>query len=124
MNTTPSLTDSNRAIIEKVNQTFPESDMDTFISYCADDITWTMIGYPVMEGKEVIREAMEMQEYADKQFQTDQVIADGDTVAVTGSMQMRKVSTGEILRSAYCDIYRLRNGKIYQMTSYVVDLGD
>lgn len=122
MNTSTLLTDSNRAIIEKVNQTFPESDMETFMSYCAEDITWTMVGYPVMEGKEVIRQAMEMQDYDEKQFHTDQVIADGDTVAVTGSMQMRRVSTGQILRSAYCDVYRLRNGKIYQMISYVVDL--
>ena len=112
---------TNKEIVEKINQSFNENDTEAFLAYCEDDVTWMMVGGAAMTGKDAIRKEMGMLDSEGKpQITVQHIIADDDLVASNGTLQMKK-KTGEPHNAAFCDIYRFNNGKIREMTSYIID---
>lgn len=109
----------NKEIVEKVNAAFAENDMEGFLSFCADEIEWTMVGEKYVKGKEAIRKWLDSMDMEPPKFTVDTVIAEGDSVAAHGSMIM-KDKDGKTVPHAYCDIYRLRNAKIIELISFVI----
>lgn len=110
----------NKETVKKVNAAFAENDMEGFLSFCADDIEWTMVGDKSVKGKEAIRawmDSMKMKE--PPKFTVDTVIAEGDSVAAHGSMTM-KDEDGKTVPYAYCDLYRFRDARIVALTSFVI----
>ena len=51
------MSETNKAIIEKVNAAFDQNNPEVFLEYCADDIRWDMAGGEVQKGKQAIRES-------------------------------------------------------------------
>ena len=52
------MSDRLKEIVEQVNATFAENNMEKFLSFCADDIQWTMVGHKSVKGKDAIRQWM------------------------------------------------------------------
>lgn len=116
------MAENNKAIVQKINTKLAEGDFETFLTACADDVQWTIVGEPPLKGKEAIRQFISSmaKENADApQFKVDAVFGEGDFVAAHGPMTM-KDKDGKFGPYRYCDIYRFRNGKIAEQTSYVV----
>ncbi len=108
----------NRAIVEKVNASFADGNTEGFLSQCADDVVWTIVGSKTVSGKNAIREWMASMNMELPQFTVTNVIAEGDFVTAYGDMTMRE--EGKTIPYAYCDIYRFRDGKIVELNSFVV----
>jgi uncharacterized protein (TIGR02246 family) len=109
----------NKAIVEKVNAAFAENSMEGFLSFCADDIEWTMVGDKSVKGKEAIRKWMESMDMEPPKFTVDTVIAEGDSVVAHGNMTM-KDEDGKTVPYAYCDVYRFRDDKIIKLIAFVI----
>ena len=109
----------NREIVEKVNASFAKGDMEGFLSHCADDVVWTMVGHKTTRGKNVIREWMASMEMEPPKFTVDNIIAEGDFVTAYGDMTMKE-KDGKVAPYSYCDIYRFRDGKIAELNSFVI----
>lgn len=110
----------NKEIVEKVNATFAEGGVEGFLSFCADDVAWTMVGNKTVKGKPAIREwmaSMNMEE--PPKFTVYKIIAEGDFATAYGDMTM-KDKDGKWVPYAYCDIYRFRDGKIAELNSFVI----
>ena len=110
---------TNKEIVEKVNASFAEGRVEEFLSFCADDITWTIVGEKSVEGKGAIREWMASMNMEPPKFTVDNIIGEGDFVTAYGDMTMKE-KDGKTAPYSYCDIYRFRDGKIVQLTSFVV----
>jgi uncharacterized protein len=109
----------NKEIIEKVNAAFAENSVEGFLSFCADDVEWTIAGDRTVKGKDAIRQwmaSMTLQE--PPTFTVDNLIAEGDLVAANGDMTM-KDKDGKAVPYSYCDIYRFRGDKIIELKSFV-----
>ena len=114
----------NKEIVEKINASFAEGDTEGFLSYCAEDIKWTMFGERSVEGKAEIREWMSSMEGMEPpKFTVDNLLADGDSVAASGNMTM-KDKEGKTVPYAYCDIYRFSGDKIVELNSFVIKTAD
>lgn len=114
------MSDKNKEIVEKVNASFAEGSPEGFLGFCADDVKWTMIGEKTTNGKEAIREWMKsMDGMEPPKFTVENLVADGDLVVANGGMTM-KDEDGNTVGYAYCDIYRFRDGKIQELSSFVV----
>ncbi|HEY5883360.1 MAG TPA: nuclear transport factor 2 family protein [Pyrinomonadaceae bacterium] len=113
------MSDQNKEIIEKVNASFAEGDMKGFLSFCADDVVWTMVGNKSVKGKDAIREWLASMNMEPPQFTVDNIIGEGDFVMAHGDMTM-KGKDGTTAPYAYCDIYRFNNGKIAELSSFVI----
>lgn len=115
------MSENYKEIVRKVDECFSENRMEDFLSLCADEIEWKMVGDTTKKGKDSIREWMSsMGEGMEppKISQRNQ-IAEGDSVAAYGEMSMKN-EKGEEGSYEYCDIYRFENDKIVELTSYVV----
>lgn len=50
-----------QAFIQRINKAFAEGDIEFFLANVADDVRWTMVGSPPIQGKEAVSEAMRPQ---------------------------------------------------------------
>ena len=114
------ISQENKAIVEKVNASFAEGNTEGFLSLCAEDVKWTMVGEKSVQGKASIREWMSsMGDTEPPKFTVDNLVAEGEFVVANGEMTM-KDKDGNIGSYSYCDFYRITEGKISELTSYVV----
>lgn len=110
---------NNKEIIEKVNAAFAEGSTEGFLSFCADDVEWTMVGDKTVRGKDAIRQWMASMPSEPPTFTVANVIAEGDFVTTHGDMTM-KDKDGKVVPYSYCDIYRFRDGKIVELRAFVI----
>jgi ketosteroid isomerase-like protein len=106
----------NRKLIDRVNEAFSRGDVEAFLECCADDVRWTMVGEGTFEGKESIRRWLQSVESGLPRFGDMEVIEAGDRAVVSGEMTMEE----DERKYAFCDIYRLRDGRIIELRSFVV----
>lgn len=71
---------TNKEIVEKVNASFAEGAVEGFLSHCADDVVWTIIGEKTVKGKNAIREWMASMDVEPPKFAINNIIAQGDFV--------------------------------------------
>jgi uncharacterized protein (TIGR02246 family) len=109
---------TNKAIIDKANEAFRKNDVEALLALCTEDFTWTMIGSPPAVGKDAVRKWMAQAPPEPPQFTIDTVIADGDYVTCIGDMTMAE--KGENVPYAYCDVWRLKGGKIAELKAFVI----
>lgn len=110
---------NNKEIVEKVNASFAEGGVEGFLSHCADDVVWTMVGNKSTIGKQAIREWMASMDMEPPKFTVDNIIAEGDFVTAYGDLTLKE-KDGKTVPYAYCDIYRFRDGKIAELNSFVI----
>jgi ketosteroid isomerase-like protein len=112
---------SRKDIVEKVNAAFADNSVEGFLSFCADDVEWTMVGDKTVRGKDAIRKWMaSMGPHEAPKFTVDTVIGDGDFVAAQGNMTM-KDKDGKEVPYSYCDVYRFRGDKISELRAFVIN---
>jgi len=113
------MSDTHKQLIEKVNASFEQTQPETFLAMCAENVTWRMAGHAVQEGKAAVREFMAaMGEMEPPKINITSIISDGDRAACYGDMRM-KHKDGSEAEFDYCDIYRFEGEKIVDLTSFM-----
>ena len=112
---------TNKQIIEKANEAFENADTEAFLSYCADNFVWNMLGNEVWNGKESIRQAMKGMPPEPPEFTVKELIGEQDIVVCYGNMKMKN-KEGNKEDYSFCDVYHLKNGAITELITYLVKL--
>ena len=110
---------SNKRIVKKVLEMFADNNQDKYLKYLDENIKWNIIGMPVISGRfEFLKavKSLELENFISSKIKN--IISEGEYVVVESTSN--KENTEKSI-PAYCDIYRLKNGKIYEVTSYIVD---
>lgn len=113
------MSEKNKEIIEKVNAAFAENNMEAFLSLCADNVEWGMVGDKSFKGKQAIRDFMSAHGEDAPEFTVERMIAEGDSVVCYGDMTM-KGEGGESFPYSYCDVYQFKNDEIVRLQSFIV----
>jgi uncharacterized protein len=104
----------NKKIVEKVIERFSTMSNGLPYDFLAEDIKWNIVGMPSISGKrEFLSAVKNLQLENFSRINILKIIAEGDFVVVE--------SSGRYSNSAYCDIYHLKNGKINELTTFIVD---
>src|SRR5262245_35705153 len=112
--------ETNKEIVERVNASFADNMPEVFLSYCANDVVWRMVGEKEYQGVIAIRDFMKSMEGMEPQkISVDETVDSGDAVVSYGDMTM-KGEDGKEAAYSFCDIYHFRNGKITELRSFVV----
>ncbi|UKJ07663.1 nuclear transport factor 2 family protein [Solitalea lacus] len=112
---------SNKELIIRLNEFFALGNVNAFLEYCSEDVRWGMMGTTPLVGIESVREAMTAEEFSEPPIiNVRNVIAEGDMVMAEGFMSMKK-KDGSTFNADFCDIYKLKEGKIKELNSYVVE---
>ena len=110
--------DRNKAVIAQVNAAFARGDVEGFLTHCADDFVWTMVGEKPVRGKAAIREWMGAGPPEPPSFNVESMVAEGDLVVAHGDMTMNEKG-GEVAYS-YCDVWRFRGEKLAELKAFVI----
>ena len=112
--------EKNKAIIRKVNEAFAADDTEGILFHVADDIRWVVAGFSTAVGKEAFREEIHNEAFEGAPvIKIINEIGEGDFVAAEGTV-LATLKGGQSLPLLFHNTYRLENGKIKEMTSYVV----
>jgi len=115
------MTTKNKEVIQKVNEGFVTGDTEAILSYLANDVRWDINGVLAAVGKEAFRKEVKNEAFEGTPTITvTKMIAEGDHVAAEGEAQCKK-KDGGMFDAWFFDIYRLEDGKIKEMRSYVVE---
>jgi uncharacterized protein len=111
---------NRKEIVQRINQAFAENDFEKVLSFCADDITWTMVGDTTVRGKDAIRKWMNSMDPQPPQLRIQQTIAEGDSVVSRGDMTMQEKKDGPSIPYTFCDIYRFAGDKVVELTAFMI----
>ena len=111
---------NRKDIVQRINDAFAENNLEKVLSFCTDDVIWTMVGDRTVTGKDPIRKWMASMDPQPPQLNIQQVIADGDLVAVRGDMVMQERKDGPGIPYTFCDIYRFAGDKVAELNAFVI----
>ena len=111
---------NRKEIVERINQAFAENNLEKVLSFCTDDIVWTMVGDTKKKGKDVIRKWMTAMDPQPPRLTIQETIAEGDSVVARGDMMMQERKNGPSIPYTFCDIYRFAGDKVAELTAFVI----
>lgn len=114
------MSERNKAILEEANAAITAGNNEGFLAFCADDTEWTFVGEQTLKGKEAVRQWMTTTYTEPPQFAVANLIAEGDFVVALGTI-MTKNEDGQAVPSAYCDVWRFRDGQIVELKAFVIN---
>jgi len=114
---------TNKEILGEANAAIVKGDYEGFLEFCTDDTDWTFLGDRTIKGKEAVRRWMASAYKEPPRFEVHRLVAEGDTVAAIGTITLPD-GQGRPTRHAYCDVWRLRGGKLAALHAFVIATGD
>jgi uncharacterized protein len=115
------MSEQNKAILRRANAAVLKGDYEAFLGHCTDDVEWTFVGDRTLTGKEAVRQYIRTTYVEPPTFTVDRLIAEDDFVTALGEISM-KGETGKVVHSAYCDVWRVRDGKLAELRAFVVEI--
>lgn len=112
------MSEENKAIVQRVNTAFAQNDLEDVLSFCTEDIAWTMVGDQTLRGKQTIRDWMASVSLGPPKFTVDTLVAEGNHVMAMGHMTMTE--NGEKVHYDFCDAWRFRDGKLAELKAFVI----
>lgn len=111
---------TNKELWQQINKAFENGDMKFYEAHLANDIHWNIIGNknPVIGKKEYL-EVLKMQDLESFPDVTiTNIVAEGEYVVVE-STGKATTKTGKPYNQIYCDVYRFKDKKIQEVTTYL-----
>jgi uncharacterized protein len=110
----------NKQVVEEYMQGFRESDHTKILTCLTDDVIWDIPGHAYLKGKEQFDKEIENDAFEGKPAITvTRLIEEDDIVVAEGEVQTN-MKNGEVINLLFCDVFHFRDGKIKQLTSYLV----
>jgi uncharacterized protein len=105
-----------------LNKAFEADDVETILSYLADDISWDVPGHFTCKGKQEFKSQIHNDAFEGAPIITiKNEIAEGGHLAVEGSVTS-KFKGGAPFNAVFHNTYLLKDGKVKAMTCYVVPI--
>lgn len=112
-------------IVAKADEALVYNNPEDFLSLCAEEMIWRMVGDKTVNGKDEIRKWLaigienEGNVSSPPKIHITTIIEENDCVVSYGEMELPQNNTNKI-KYTYCGIYRFRKDKIIELTSYVI----
>ena len=111
---------NRKEIVQRINDGFAENNLDKVLTFCTDDLIWTMVGDTTVRGKDSIREWMASMDPQPPKITIRQTVAEGDCVITLGDMSMQERKGGPAIPYTFCDVYRFAGDQVAELTAFVI----
>lgn len=111
---------NNTKILLDANQLVREGKYEEYLSYLTEDSKWVFVGERTLLGKEAVRQYIKEFYLAPPIFDMEKSIEQGEYVTATGNISLKNAD-GSYSHYSYCDIWRFDNGKLSEVTAYVIE---
>ena len=115
------MVETNKTTLEKANAAITKGNHEEFLQYCTDDTHWTFVGDQVLQGKEAVRQYIAKAYIEPPIFDVKNLIAENDFVTAIGNISL-KDENGKTTHYSYCDVWRFRDGKMAELTAFVIEI--
>lgn len=115
------MSEKNKEVLRQANAAIRAGDNEGFLALCTKDIVWSTVGGDTLHGIDAVRKQMATDYVEPPDFTEDKMIADGDYLAVLGSITT-KDAQGASVRNLYCDVWRFADGKLAELRAFVIPL--
>ena len=118
------------AVVQRMFAAFGAGDLDALLRTVHPDSRWTYYGanprlsQAEFRGRDAVRKFFEGigGRLAMTEFNTDQFVAEGDTVVIFGSEAGTVTATGQPFRNAWSQKYVVKDGLIVEMAEYNIQV--
>ena len=111
----------NKKTVQKYIEGFMASDHEKILSCLTDDIFWEMPGRFHLTGKDAFDKEIENDDFeGSPTIKIIRMVEENNIVVAEGSVQC-KIKAGGLLDALFCDVFHMENGKIKQLTTYLVN---
>ena len=114
------MTGSRKETVQRINEAFAQNDLEKVLSFCTDDLSWTMVGETTVRGKNAIRAWIASMDPQPPQIDVHDIVGEGDVVIVRGDMTMADGKNRTPIPYAFCDVYRFAGDKVAELTAFVI----
>jgi ketosteroid isomerase-like protein len=111
----------NKKIVQKYMDGFAASDHNQILSCLTDDIFWDMPGFIHLNGKEAFDKEIENDAFEGKPNITITRMVEEDNIVIAEGTVKSKFKNGDLLNAVFCDVFHMENGKIKQLTTYLMN---
>ncbi len=115
---------TNKDVLAQANAAVSRGDHEGFLAFCTDDTEWTFLGDRTLSGKDAVRQWMaDSYRAAPPKLHVHRMVAEGDFLTAVGDIVLTD-DNGRTSRHAYCDVWRLRDGKLATLHAFVVETSE
>ena|SRR3990167_7333178 len=114
----------NKKTVEKFMDGFNKSDHVQILSCLTEDVEWVVPGASYVVGKDAFDKEIENDAFIGRPIiMTTRIVEENDVVIAEGTVRTQR-KTGEFLHLVFCDVFVMKNGKIKQLTSYLMEVNN
>ena len=114
----------NKQTVQKYLEGFTRSDHGQILSCLSDDVEWLMPGGFHLSGKDAFDKEIENPAFiGSPEIKITRMTEENDVVVAEGTVRAARRGGG-FLNAVFCDVFVMRDAKIRQLTSYLVEIKD
>ena len=112
----------NKKTVERYMDGFNKSDHEKILSCLTEDVVWKMPGAFHLVGKDTFDKEIGNDAFVGRPVITiTRMVEESDVVIAEGAVRVKKKEGGS-LNAVFCDVFVMKNSKIKQLTSDLVEL--
>jgi PhnB protein len=114
-----SIGNGDKELQKKISEAFANGNMPFVSEHLAENIKWNILGSPPIIGKEAVIEVYKMAELQNFPVVTIlNIVSESDCVVIESTGEA-KTTKGKQYNQIYCDIFRFKEGKLQEITTYL-----
>ncbi len=113
----------NKEILKAANAAIDAGKYEDFLSFCTDDTRWTFVGDKTLIGKAAVHQWMTATYLVPPNNKVANLITEGDFLTAVGELTLQDAD-GKEIHYSYCDVWKIRDGKLAELSAYVIKTGD
>ena len=115
------MTDNKQTVARYIDG-FNQGDHAQILACLTDDVVWLIPGMFEVTGKAAFDKEIENDAFVGRPDVTiTRLVEENDVVVAEGTVRSRK-REGDLFHAVFCDVFLMENGKIRQLTSYLMPL--
>jgi ketosteroid isomerase-like protein len=112
----------NQQTVQDYMDAFARTDHAAILSCLTDDVEWILPGAFHLTGKDAFDKEIENDAFVGSPTITvTRMMEENDIVVAEGTVQSAK-RDGGTLKAVFCDVFVMRDAKIRQLTSYLMQI--
>ncbi|HUR36367.1 MAG TPA: nuclear transport factor 2 family protein [Terriglobales bacterium] len=112
----------NQQTVANYMDAFNRSDDAAILACLTDDVSWIMPGFFHLEGKAAFAKEIHNEAFVGRPTIVTTRVTEGNNVVVSEGTVTCARKDGGTLNAVFCDVFVMRNAKIQQLTSYLMEL--
>lgn len=109
----------NKEVLQAANAAVMKGNNEGFLAFCTNSVVWNFVGEQTLTGKGAVRQYMADTYSEPPKFDVETMVAEGDYVTAVGKIDL-KDQYGILTHYSYCDVWRFEDGKMAELTAFVI----